>query len=96
MLVLWMQTLTLLEGQGLSIQATIFHCSCAKAASDDSGGNQVLDNLLTFVFSGNESTCTVTNSLVLLLTIYRCGGRHTSRKADHVVARRVLEIHSSA
>ena len=32
-LVLWTQNLTLLEGQGLWIQAIVLHCSCAKAAS---------------------------------------------------------------
>ena len=32
-LVLWSQNLTLLEDQGLWIQAIVLHCSCAKAAS---------------------------------------------------------------
>ena len=31
--VLWTQNITLLEGQGLWIQAIVLHCSCAKAAS---------------------------------------------------------------
>ena len=32
-LVVWIQTLTLLEEQGLWIQASILHCSCTKAMS---------------------------------------------------------------
>ena len=32
-LVLWIQTLTLLEDRGLLIQALVLQCSCAKAAS---------------------------------------------------------------
>ena len=32
-LLLWTQNLTLLEDQGLWIQAIVLHCSCAKAAS---------------------------------------------------------------
>ena len=31
-LALWIQTLTLLEDQGLWIQATVLHCSCTKAS----------------------------------------------------------------
>ena len=30
---MWTQNLTLLEDQGLWIQALVLHCSCAKAAS---------------------------------------------------------------
>ena len=46
MLVMWTQNLTLLEDQGLWIQTSVLHLSCAKAASAGVETKNILRELL--------------------------------------------------